>query len=230
MKSWYQKEKGFQTENLFDYMEAEPDVAQFLEELSLLYHVPYCYLLPADEMLKEEQMCFFYLDPEWVKCLRLGALSIGAESETEKMWSRNAELMCPEFQVRSGFFLRSEAVRRWPGMEVACWSDENVRTAETRLAVLRLERIAGDTLLCIVQGDVKAVQISQPPEGIYMEAKNKSGDEGAKVRFRPGGDGVVDIRAMAAAMAPGGKDTPEDFGALFLHKQDRYLFVPDRQP
>jgi hypothetical protein len=41
-------------------------------------------------------------------------------------------------------------------------------------------------------------------------------------------DGVLDIRSMAQSLSEKGKASPEEFGALFLHKQKKYLFVPDR--
>lgn len=248
MESWYRKDKTFKLGSTDRFMETNPEIVRFLAELELLYHVPFPYLLPDDGMLKEEQMCFFYLDQQWIQCMRQGALSIGAESDIEKSWANYAgrffenavksqtftlrrksvqkqpEGMC-EKGVRSGFLLRSEAVRCWPGMEVRCWEDENARTQDNALSILRLERIAGDVLLCIAEGDIKAVELSQPPEGIYMEANEETK---VKISFRQGEDGVLDIRSMADVLAETEEASPEKFGALFLHKQKKYLFIPDR--
>lgn len=247
MKSWYQKEQKTQIKNVREYMDTDSDILDFLAELEILYHVPYAYLLPKDDLLLEEQIGFFYLDSEWIRCMQQGALSIGCASEVEKRWSKEAgrfyrtavkarsghlrEKMfgLPEKDektfVRSGFLLRSEAVRCWPGIEVKCWEDEKVRTEDTRLSILRLEKIAKDTLLCIVSGDIKAVELSQPPEGIYMEAKNKK-ETGMDIIFRKEAKGVLDIKAMTEALARTKNVTPEEFGAVFLHKQTKYIFTP----
>lgn len=245
MKSWYQKDKTFEIGSADSFMETDPDIVQFLAELDLLYHVPCSYLLPDEGMLKDEQICFFYLDSEWLRCMRQGALSIGTGDDAERSWNRQAAayyetaVKKQAFKVRnvgglqterdypgvrSGFFLRSEAVRCWPGIEVICWEDENVRTEESRLPILRLEKMSGDTLLCIADGEIKAAELSRPPEGIYMEAKKEETAE--KIVFRE--DGVLDVRSMAQALSEKGKASPEEFGALFLHKQKKYLFVPDR--
>lgn len=247
MRSWYQKEKKTHTRNMCEHMETDPDIVDFLAELELLHHVPFVYLLPADEMLKEEQMCFFYLDAEWIRCMQQGALSIGCASTIEKTWSQEAHSFYKSAvksqscnlrgkifglsgqdvkdSVRSGFLLRSEAVRCWPGIEVECWDKEKERTDETRLSILRLERIAGDTLLCIAEGTIRCVELSQPPEGIYLEAKNKE-EAGTDVIFRNEGEGVLDIKAMVQSLSKTKKATPEEFGSLFLHKQTKYIFTP----
>ena len=90
MKSWYQKDKTFEIGSADSFMETDPDIVQFLAELDLLYHVPCSYLLPDEGMLKDEQICFFYLDSEWLRCMRQGALSIGTGDDAERAWNRQA--------------------------------------------------------------------------------------------------------------------------------------------
>lgn len=247
MRSWYQKERKMQAGNVSEQMETDSDLVDFLAELELLHHVPFPYLLPADEMLKEEQMCFFYLDAEWIRCMQQGALSIGGVSRAEREWNQKAysfyesavkEQSCnlrgklfglagqsAGDSVRTGFWLRSEAVRCWPGIEVECWDQEEERTEESKLSILRLEKIADDTLLCIADGIIRSVELSQPPEGIYLEAKNKE-DAGTKILFREESEGVLAVKAMAEALSKTKKATPEEFGALLLHKQMKYIFTP----
>lgn len=247
MRSWYQKEKKIQADNMNEQMEIDSDIVDFLAELELLHHVPFPYLLPADDMLKEEQMCFFYLDAEWIRCIKQGALSIGCVSRAERAWNQKA---CSFYEsaikdqscnlrgkifglsgqsarnsVRTGFLLRSGAVRCWPGIEVECWDQKERKTEGSKLSILRLERIADDTLLCIVDGIIRSVELSQPPEGIYLEAKNKD-ESGTEIIFRKESEGVLDIKTMAETLSKTRKATPEEFGALFLHKQIKYIFTP----
>jgi hypothetical protein len=67
-------------------------VAEWLARLSLLYSIPFTYLVPSSAMLPVESPAaengralagsvrFFYVDPNWIGALLDGALSIGLES------------------------------------------------------------------------------------------------------------------------------------------------------
>lgn len=56
-------------------------LADTLSRLTLLYDVPFSYLVPDDKMLPEESIRFFYLDSQWTKRLLDGALSIGRNTK-----------------------------------------------------------------------------------------------------------------------------------------------------
>ena len=53
------------------------EVTDWLGRLVLLYGVPFNYLIPAEEMLPEESIRFFFLDPIWIQNLVQGACSVG---------------------------------------------------------------------------------------------------------------------------------------------------------
>ena len=69
----------------------------------------------------------------------------------------------------SGFLLRSRVLDAWPGLEVRAWRSGG-RGAEDALALLRLDRLAPDILLGIVDGRMREVEITQPPEGLHFTA------------------------------------------------------------
>lgn len=82
-------------------LENLPDeVNSFLEELDALHHVPFHYLVPEPEMLPSESLKFFYLDRNWTRALRAGALSIGDFVRKREDESREYILkilvICPE--------------------------------------------------------------------------------------------------------------------------------------
>lgn len=61
----------------------ELDVAltDTLSKLTLLYEVPFTYLVPEETMLPPESIRFFTIDPMWVKSFLDGALSIGRNTQ-----------------------------------------------------------------------------------------------------------------------------------------------------
>ena len=78
----------------------------------------------------------------------------------------------------SGFLLRSPLVAQWPGIEVRGFNKIvtiNDFTAQVQdidyepniMPVLRMERLAADTLLLIFKGVPKSILIKEPAEGVY---------------------------------------------------------------
>jgi hypothetical protein len=76
----------------------------------------------------------------------------------------------------SGFLLRSPVVAGWPHMEVegydvagggAAFEPSGVTDANI-LPILRMERIAPDTLFCIFAGDLKTVDLNEKSEVIHF--------------------------------------------------------------
>ena len=54
------------------------EVTSWLGRLVLLYGVPFHYLIPEEQMLPEESLRFFFLDPIWMQCVVQGACSVGS--------------------------------------------------------------------------------------------------------------------------------------------------------
>jgi hypothetical protein len=64
------------------------DVASWLGRLVLLYGVPLSYLVPDEQMLPEESLRFFFLDPVWIQHLVQGACSIGSNGYGDALIDR----------------------------------------------------------------------------------------------------------------------------------------------
>lgn len=68
---------------------SKPDIPQevtsWLGRLVLLYGVPFQYLIPEEDMLPEESLRFFFLDPIWVQCLVQGACSVGSNGYGDRI-------------------------------------------------------------------------------------------------------------------------------------------------
>ena len=170
-------------------------VTAFLGRLTLLHGVPFPYLVPDARLLPAESLKIFLIDPRWLDALVGGALGVGRGGTTrlllDKAQAGNfiADILAAARSARppgrgdatgtpettpsfafSGFLLRSRVLDAWPGLEVRAWRSGG-RGAEDALALLRLDRLAPDILLGIVDGRMREVEITQPPEGLHFIAK-----------------------------------------------------------
>lgn len=64
------------------------DAKAWLGRLTLLYGVPFQYLVPDERMLQEESLRFFYVDPLWMEALLDGALSIGRSEDVRVLLNK----------------------------------------------------------------------------------------------------------------------------------------------
>ena len=77
-----------------------------------------------------------------------------------------------------GFIMRSPIIAQWPGIEIKGYSStietadfnettQDFEDPEKIMEVLRMERLAADTLLMIFKGVPKCILIKEPSEGVY---------------------------------------------------------------
>jgi hypothetical protein len=103
----------------------------------------------------------------------------------------------------TGLLMRSAIVRGWPGLEVRA-SRNNVP-----LALLRMERLAPDLLICLFSDVPTRVEIAQPPEGVQFGVDVVPAGAGVPSGFQ------ISLRRMhpfQGLVAGGG--TPPAVGAL----------------
>lgn len=168
-------------------------IVSWLSRLHLLYGLPFNYLVPDIRMLPNESVRFFKLDQNWIEALIDGAYSLGTTAATGML----SEAMLPQIReavqnnlpaVRAailglnaetlepgeitGFFLRSDAVSGWPGLEVTGFStayDSGVYWQyENPLQLLRLERLSPSLLFGLFAGSLKALRLRQPAETLHF--------------------------------------------------------------
>ena len=151
--------------------------------LGQLNDVPYHYLVPDERELPQPSIRFFSIDRAWMAYLLDGAFSIGRV--VTKKPSNDAALRSaiPIPGPMSGFLLRSPVVAGWPHMEVAgydvagggtSFEPAGVKDANI-LQILRLERIAPDTLFCIFAGDLKTLDLNEKSEVIHFGVAHDAG-------------------------------------------------------
>lgn len=147
---------------------------QWLQDLMHLKPLPFNYLLPDERLLPTESLRFFELDLLWVKRLWQGVLSLGPN--VDDMYSG----LDPSDTI-SGFFLRSDLVSGWPGLEIDGWDKRTAkRDVDTPMTLIRREQPSANVLICLFQskpgqGVLKAVDLHLKPETLHMGLTEPSG-------------------------------------------------------
>jgi len=129
----------------------------------------------ADEYLRDK-----FLDVATEKALevRRRTSEEGSHASERIQW-KPERAKSPDWPL-TGFLLRSPVVEGWQGLEMRAWK-ESVEADENLLDPLRIDRLAPDIMLCIFNGEVKRIEIRQPPEGMHFGAA--PGPNGGYTRF-----------------------------------------------
>lgn len=186
--------KEFLKENyelLFPLLEEETaPLAAWLGKLMLLYPVSGDYLLPHPGLLPRESIRFFYIDENWQKAAYDGAVSLGLDSDRQADFnimieeilyeSTKKEMLAYRASLygetaaaeggdpRGGFLIRSYLVSNWPTLSVNAFDNRG-----NSLAILRMQLLSSDTLLCILDGVPEKIQVEEPGESLQMKLLHK---------------------------------------------------------
>ena len=172
--------------------EVPQDIADWIARLQLLKGVPFSTLVPDEGMLPVESLRFFYLDPFWIAAIVDGAFSIGRAGSNGQL--RDADALArvhaasrasarrqrknqrPDAALRlvaagandfgtiTGCLLRSQLVSGWSALKIAGYSDTG-KTAS--LTPLRIERLSDDVMICLFDGELKALALEEPPAQLH---------------------------------------------------------------
>ena len=178
-------------------------IADWLTQLTLLYGVPFSYLVPDARLLPPESLRFFYVDANWQDRLLDGALSIGASSTGDTLLiqevyqAASAQVQARQGQLRAtlrgaapttgattaggtwtGFLFRSVVVSTWPGLEIYATAGAAV------VPIIRMDLITSDILLCIFNGLPDTVQFVEPGEGLHFGVDGTLGESTYTVSLR----------------------------------------------
>ncbi|MFB7128222.1 hypothetical protein [Kitasatospora sp. NPDC056273] len=182
----------------------------WLDKLNLLDGVPFHYLVPHPDMLPEESLRVFAVDPGWINALIDGAASVGIHTSMDAQLddALRAATTARSTGARpaAGILIRSQLVPAWPAMTITAHS------AGSQRAELRRARLAPDTLLVLFDGIPDNVTIREPGQGIHFGIDDEQG--------RP----VIGLRqltpnATSPLGASLGRDFPDDGSSIF----DRFL-------
>lgn len=169
-----------------------------LQELSLLYGVPFPNLVPFCDMLPPESIRFFYLNLQWIYSLLDGALSLGRDigldyrmddsligeiintvyesnHNIRRELQGKTPLLASDINSPSpdctGFLLRSGLVSGWRGLEFQAFT----QGVGSPLTCLRLETLSQDVLIGLYRGKISTLEIAQPPESFHFGFSTATG-------------------------------------------------------
>ncbi|MBV9762803.1 MAG: hypothetical protein JO340_19750 [Acidobacteriaceae bacterium] len=170
--------------------EATGAIAEWLANLTLLFPLPFSYLVPDPRMLPVESIRFFYVDPSWIDALIAGAMSIGIHSSAD---SALQSAMLPSitqavsakrmqrFRRRkaaaaatpqdtaikmSGVLIRSQLVSGWPELAVTA------ARAGAPLNIVRDDRPSQNVRLVLFDGIPETVALGEPYQGLNFGVQN----------------------------------------------------------
>ena len=172
-----------------EFKKAESTFVDLLSKYSLLYEVPFIYLVPEENQLPRETLKFFELDPYWIQSFLDGACSIGRNtrydiSHDEAMiqiayrcaMEHNAQVrreLVPDRiyederqktgSIYSGFLLHSQMVSDYNGLEITGEDEKG-----NELVLVRLEHRSHMVMLGIFGGRLHKVKIAQPKESLHL--------------------------------------------------------------
>lgn len=70
----------------------------------------------------------------------------------------------------TGFFIRSSIISTWTSVEIVAKGTYDASEPVPR-RVVKLEKLAHDTIFCICEGNITEIEITQPPETIHFDNK-----------------------------------------------------------
>lgn len=225
--------------------EIPKSITDWFRDLSLLKGVPFNYLVPDEQMLPPESIRFFWVDSLWIDCLLDGAFSIGRVAISDYQRDRSLVTQTkinpdhpplpPNPAVNphdtlTGLLLRSDVVAGWPGLLVDAYSEillnNDTASPDTKLNLLRMERLSPNVLLCLFAGEIKTVDIHQKPETLhfgldrsddkhidfYKTLRDKQGkasnQEIHPIPWKKENNGIVDIDRLVMAIQQKLSETP----------------------
>jgi IPT/TIG domain len=160
-------------------------VAAWLANLSLLYPVPFSYLVPDQRMLPVESIRFFYLDQNWIEALTAGALSIAIHSSSDvavqaamlpylnhavaqqqRALSQTRPDALPAAGANganiTGMLIRSQLVSGWPKLVISA------TLGGAPVNIIRNDCPADNVRLCLFAGVPDTVTLAEPYQGLLF--------------------------------------------------------------
>ncbi len=196
------------------------EIVDWLARLSLLYGVPFDYLVPDAAMLPVESIRFFHIDQNWIDSIVDGACSIGRNTSGDRaadgasggtvrsvsagmagnvrrrLLGKTPKENTGQSTIHSGFILRSAIVHGWPGLEVNAFEKTGSTASQTPLPMLRMDRLSNDVMICIFQGSFQVVEILEPPEALHFGTDVSSAGKRTKMLCGLGAGNIAAGRPM----------------------------------
>jgi len=173
-----------------DQAEMPEELWNWFDKLLDLEAVPFNYLVPDERMLPAESIRFFYLDPNWMQALFLGAFSLGRPLDQDRHGDptlRNGTPLLDTGIARTGFMMRSSVISGWPDLQLEAY----LKTDPVNPLSMIKQKLTDNIVLCLIDGEpdeidffLKATQLhfgfyKSDPSSIdyHKKFRNKDGKE-----------------------------------------------------
>lgn len=164
-----------------------PVVVAWLARLSLLYGVPFTYLVPDYRMLPPESIRWGFLDPNWTARAADGAMNVGrtttAAVAVDVALSQSVRRALPAAiplvraslrgdaaptELSSGgtvtvMLIRSAVVAGYPGLEI-----RGLDSQGDDVQLLRFDQLSKDVMIALFAELPATVELLEPPEGLHF--------------------------------------------------------------
>ncbi len=206
-------------------------VYDWLLDLVRLKPLPFCNIVPDDQMLPEESLRFFHVDEGWIWAMIDGALSIG-RMPTEKP---NDPIKIPELYL-TGCLMRSEAVKMFPDFNV---------TANGKTLPVDRRKIGEDLMICLFhsQQPIKTLEVFLQSGDTHFGIDKKKMEEGKPIEYTkkfftlPGEkkfenfpvplnyeNRIINVKDFAGKMGASGKQKSSRFSLSMLEMTPKVIF------
>ena len=178
-------------------------VSNFLKKLALLHGVAFDYLIPHENMLPQESLRFFQLDPNWITYLLDGALSVGRSSHLQL--STDKKLFSAHHSAAgagqlTGFIIRSDLIAGWPKLQVDAY-DKNGKD----LPILRKQNLSKTVLFVLVDGPLFQVDIHEAAQGLHFGVEENDASSSFKVHLKSLSTGAQLNDFVPVVLRPNGR-------------------------
>lgn len=168
----------------------------WLSQLTLLYGLPFEYLVADPRLLPTESMRFFHVDGNWTNRMVDGALSTATLSTADTIFNEPlyeavyAAILTHQQSLRPrlrgkptpreviadpaycGLLFRSVVVSAWPGLEVVA------TRAGNPVDILRMDRLSDTVLLVLFTEVPDKLSFIEPSEGLHFGLLPEAGKPG----------------------------------------------------
>ncbi|MEU6709124.1 hypothetical protein [Streptomyces wuyuanensis] len=134
---------------------------------SLLSLLPRDVFLPHAALVPPESLRLFHINPHWITALVDGITSVGISTNLDQQAAKliRDAIAHQDAGKITGIILRSQLITQWPGFHFQAFRQANYQQP---CPVIRRDLIAPDTLLLLLDGSPRIVELVEPTHEVTL--------------------------------------------------------------
>lgn len=172
-------------------------IVSWIQKIRFLETIPFQYLVPHPQMLKEESIRFFHIDKNWLDQLTYGAIKLAIHCSRDEtiinglITSLFNGIKQGNKDPVFGLLLHSKVVSGWPGLTVHGEDSKG----ENICNPIRMQRLSDKILLCLFETIPEKLVIAEPHEQLSFGLIGDKFEEGTIQLRRSNGVNIEQILA-----------------------------------